>query len=263
MKFGFRQLMMLVILMWWPVEGAAAPATPSSRAVLSATDSTGDGAVTLLSNVAGMLDGFGRPTFFRLTFQSAAGVGPEDLPSPFIAYVESGSFVYRDPASTYTDVEVGAFITTSLGDDYAIRTPTLKRGTLLVVSLPGSCYQAPDFACDLRFLPYDFLCDTPCRPDITNTLLFNHQDLKLRYMNVSYTFQYTMMVSGEEYTPVDPGGDGETIYMLGRVDVGTVQSSTGEVYNAGQTFIVSPDQGLMSIGPEDAMLFVLRVAKVS
>lgn len=261
MKFRFQQLVVLAFLVLWPVAVAAAPTTTSERAVLAATDSAEDGAVPLLSDVAGMLDGYGRPTIFRLTFGSTAGVGPEDLPTPFIAYVESGSFVHRDPSGTYTDVEVGTFITTERGDDYAIRNPTLNRATLLVVSLPGSCYLSADLACDLVFLPYDFLCDTPCRPDITNTLLFNHQDTMLRYMHVLYTLQHTTVVSGEEYTPVDPGGDGQTIYLLGRVDVGAVQTSTGEIYAAGQQFTVSPGQTLVSTGSEDAELFLLRIAK--
>lgn len=233
----------------------------SSTPTAEASRDGADLSAPLLSDVAGMLDGYGRPTIFRLTFQPIAGVGPEDLPTPFIAYVESGSFVHRDSSGTYADVEVGTIITTERGDDYAIRNPTLSRGTLLVVSLPGSCYLSADWACEPVFLPYDFLCDTPCRPDITNTLLFNHQDTKLRYMPVLYTLQQTTLGFGETYTPVDLGGDGQTIYLLGRVDVGTVQTSTGEVYTAGQQFTVSPGQTLVSTGLEDAKLFVLRVAE--
>lgn len=259
MRFRCQQLVVMVFLVLWPVAVAAAPELTREVSVVAAESDV----VTLFSDVESSLDEFGRPTVFRLAFQYFAGIGPEDLTPPFSAYVEAGSLVYRDSQGDYIDIDVGDIVDVEMGDDYAIRSQVLSgaRPSVVIVAQPGSCGRFPEAACAPHYLPYDFLCDKPCRPDITNTLLFNHQNTMLRLMDVTYTLQRVALSSGEEFTPVDPGGDGETIYLLMRVDVGTVQISTGESYTAGEAFVVESGQTLIVTGAEDAELFLLRVAK--
>lgn len=263
-KSRYQQLVVVVLLVFWSMVAGSAPSVSNGRAILAANQVADEDVTTLFANIESGLDGYGRPTIFRLTIQPFAGIGPEDLLPPFTAYVEAGAFVYRNPSGDYTDLKAGDFVSVVSGDDYAIRNQLItgERPTLIVMLQSGSCWQSPDWTCEPQYLPYDILCeDAPCRKDIRNTLLFNQQKTVWRLMDVIYSLQYVTLGDSEPYTPVDPGGDGETIQMMVGVDVGTVQTSTGESYSAGDSFIVDSDQTVLESGSEGAELFLLRVAK--
>ncbi len=206
------------------------------------------------------LDEFGRPPFFRLSFERTAGVGPEDLPTPFTAYVESGTITYRNSLGETTELVAGTSVAVGSGDEYSLRNmDILNRATLLVLPLPGSCLVYADYACMPHFLPYEQLCTDRCRPDITNTLLFEHQDARNRLLFARFSATRLLIPAKKIVESLDSGGESELIRLYVRVEVGSIVTINGETYAAGDEFVALSDDAIV-VGESGAELIVLRVA---
>ncbi len=206
----------------------------------------------------GGFDEFGRPVVFRLTFEPTAGIGPEDLPTPFVAYVESGTFRYRASSGETSELAPGANVTVALGDDYSFRSlESFDEATLLVLALPGSCRVYLDNACMPHFLPYDYLCSVPCRPDVTNTPLFLDQDLRSRLWTVRFSVSRMVFPAKQPVESLDAGGASDLIRLYVRVEAGSIVTTNGDVYTAGDEFVAETDDVLL-VGESGVELIVLR-----
>jgi len=216
----------------------------------------------IIPEVTGNLDEFGRAPFFRLTFQPTAGIGPEDLPTPFSAYVESGSFTYRSASGTWSELNRGIGISVGSGEDFGLRNADrFDEATLLVLALPGSCLRFADVGCMPYFLPYDSLCDGPCRPDVSNTLLFPSQDPKNRLLIGRVSVISMAIPAGTTIESLDMGGVSEVVRLNVRIESGSLVDDNGNAYGAGDEFTAQPGDRVL-IGDSGAKLIVLRFAEV-
>jgi len=215
----------------------------------------------IIPEVTSSLDENGRPPFFRLTFQATAGIGPEDLPTPFTAYIESGAFTYRDSSGAWSELTPGTAIMVGTGEDFSVRNADrFARATLLVLALPGSCMKYVEAsACMPFFLPYDHLCDNPCRPDVSNTLLYSDQDVRNRLLTARFTVTRMLVPAKQVVESLDLGGESDLIRLYVRVEAGSVVTINGDIYASGDEFVVEPDDVIL-VGEMGADLMVLRLA---
>lgn len=215
----------------------------------------------IVPELDGSTDEWGRAPFFRLTFQSTAGIGPEDLSPPFFGFVELGTFAWRDAYGNEVELTSGNSVEIGVGEDFSLRNlQPFEEATLLVLALPGSCRMFSEHACTPPFLPYDFMCDAPCRPDVTNTLIFKHQSVVDRLWALPMSVYELRLPAGHIAETIDPGGETGLMRLQVRVETGTLVTNNGDVYVAGDEFTADADDILIA-GDSGATLIVLRIGE--
>ncbi len=216
--------------------------------------------LALIPEVTSSTDEFGRAPFFRLTFEALAGIGPEDLSPPFVGYVESGVITFQHASRSIEELGVGSRVEIATADDFSLRNlQDFGRATMLILAQPGSCRVYADNACMPLFLPYDFLCDAPCRPDVTNTLLFERQFVMDRLWVLNMSVALLRMPANHIAESVDFGGEGSVKRLQVRVMTGSLVTNNGDAFTAGDEFDADADDVIIA-GDEGTEILVLRIS---